>query len=358
MSTQRTSSPHEQDMPHEEQEATRPRVSVVVPMFEAESHIRACLDSLKNQLLNELEIIVVDDASTDMSRALVQRYMNDHPRLSIRLHELPANRGVSVARNEGWALARGDYVGFVDPDDTVSPDMYVELLRRVERSGCEAAGGGAQIVEHGRLTGTLSLGHGDATHSGVELLEYMCRGVFPSSVCFMLFPVDLLTRARFKPGVRFEDFIFLTEALPLLSDVAVTDTPLYTYERRSGTETGSLRPSVTDLLVGQEAATRAIEKVCDPVRARPLVAHVTLRMNRTMAHQVFAFGEGTSLGDEVLQLARANITWKQIWRCLVAGDVMIVASSAALKLSPSLYGHAFRRRRSKRMRTAPDRGQG
>ncbi|MCY7287651.1 MAG: glycosyltransferase [Cryobacterium sp.] len=352
-----TSATHEPDTPHEEQVATRPRVSVVVPMFQAESHIEACLDSLKNQLLKKLEVIVVDDASTDMSRALVQRYMKEHPQFSIRLYQLRENRGVSVARNEGWTLARGDYVGFVDPDDTVSPDMYLELLRQVERSGGEAAGCGAQIVERGRLTGTLSLGHGNAAHSGIQLLEYMCRGAFPSSVCFMLFPVELVTRVRFRPGVRFEDFIFLTEALPLLSEVVVTDRPLYTYQRRSGTETGSLRSSVTDLLVGQEAATQAIDKLWDPVRSRPLVAHLALRMNRTMAHQVFAFGEGTQLGEEVLGMALDNTKWKQILRCLVSGDLPIVASSAALKLSPSLYGRAFRRRRSRRVRRATGRGQ-
>lgn len=100
-------------------------LSVIVPAFNAAEHIGACLDSLSAQELAELEIIVVNDGSTDATAAVVADRAREDKR--IQLIDTP-NRGVSEARNTGLALATGTYVGFVDADDWVDPHMYASLL--------------------------------------------------------------------------------------------------------------------------------------------------------------------------------------------------------------------------------------
>lgn len=102
-----------------------PRVSVIVPVFNAERYLETCLDSLRAQTLQDLEIIAVNDGSTDGSAAILERTRAWDRRLKIV--DQP-NRGVSSARNAGLAQAAGDFTAFVDADDWASPELLETLL--------------------------------------------------------------------------------------------------------------------------------------------------------------------------------------------------------------------------------------
>ena len=96
------------------------KVSVIVPVYNKEPYLRACLDSLAAQTLDDVEIIVVDDGSTDGSLAIAREYEHlESPRFRVFSIE---NRGVSHARNYGAKIAGGGYLAFVDGDDEVEPD--------------------------------------------------------------------------------------------------------------------------------------------------------------------------------------------------------------------------------------------
>ena len=99
-------------------------VSVIVPVYQAENYLKDCLESLCRQSLQELELIIVNDGSTDGSLDIIQSFAAKDTR--IRCLDLP-NQGVSAARNAGLELATGEYVGFVDADDWVDDIMYQEL---------------------------------------------------------------------------------------------------------------------------------------------------------------------------------------------------------------------------------------
>ena len=90
------------------------KVSVIVPVYNVEKYLKKCLDSLVNQTLKDIEIICVNDGSTDNSLQILQEYANTHPNIVIVDQE---NQGVSLARNNGIKKAKGGYIGFVDPDD-------------------------------------------------------------------------------------------------------------------------------------------------------------------------------------------------------------------------------------------------
>jgi glycosyltransferase involved in cell wall biosynthesis len=111
-----------------------PRVSVVVCAYNAERTLEECLDSLRRLRYPEFEVIVVDDGSTDGTRAIAERY----PEFRLISHE---NRGLSVARNEGILAARGSIVAFTDSDCAVDPDWLTYLVHRLQSDDFAAVGG-------------------------------------------------------------------------------------------------------------------------------------------------------------------------------------------------------------------------
>lgn len=102
-----------------------PKVSVIVPVYNAEKYLRECVDSILGQTLADLELILVDDGSTDSSPAICDRYAEQDARVQV-IHK-PNGRAAS-ARNAGLRAASGEYVAFVDSDDWISPEMYKKML--------------------------------------------------------------------------------------------------------------------------------------------------------------------------------------------------------------------------------------
>ena len=110
------------------------KVSILVPVSNLEKYFRKCLDSLVNQTLRDIEIICINDGSTDDSLNVLQEYASEHLNVIVIDQE---NQGVSIARNNGINKAQGDYIGFVDPDDWVEPDMFKILYEKAVKTGVD-----------------------------------------------------------------------------------------------------------------------------------------------------------------------------------------------------------------------------
>lgn len=102
------------------------KVSIIVPVYNAANYLSNCLDSLVNQSLEEIEIILINDSSTDKSLGILEEYRQKYAEKIIVIN-LDENRGPGGARNEGISIAKGEYLGFVDSDDYVSAQMFEEL---------------------------------------------------------------------------------------------------------------------------------------------------------------------------------------------------------------------------------------
>src|SRR3954453_20153701 len=124
-----------------------PRVSVVVPIYNVEDYLEECLDSLAAQTFEDLEVVMVDDSSTDGSAAIAESFAARHPRF--RLVRRAANGGLSAARNTGIDAATGEFLAFVDSDDLVAPDAYEKLVGTLDQTGSDFATANAH-----RLFGT------------------------------------------------------------------------------------------------------------------------------------------------------------------------------------------------------------
>ena len=111
-----------------------PKISVIVPVYNSEKYLPRCLDSIVNQTLEDIEIICVDDGSTDNSSKILQQYAARDKRIKFISQE---NQGLSITRNNGMALARGQYLSFTDSDDWIAADMYAKLYAEAERTNAD-----------------------------------------------------------------------------------------------------------------------------------------------------------------------------------------------------------------------------
>ncbi len=118
-------------------------VSVIIPVYNTEKYLRKCLDSVCNQTLKDIEIICVNDCSSDDSLAILQEYASQDNR--IKIINFTQNKGVAIARNTAIDEAKGEYIGFVDSDDYIDLDFYEKLYNKAVETGAEVAIGGCYI---------------------------------------------------------------------------------------------------------------------------------------------------------------------------------------------------------------------
>ena len=113
-----------------------PKVSVILPVYNVGRYLRQSLDSLINQTLKDIEIICTDDGSTDESGSILDEYSSKDSRIKV-IHK--SNKGTGAARNDGLRLAKGECIGFVDPDDWVKPEMFERLYREIKEKNLDIA---------------------------------------------------------------------------------------------------------------------------------------------------------------------------------------------------------------------------
>lgn len=128
-----------------------PSISVIVPAYNAAGSVARCLKSLTDQDIQDIEIVVVDDGSTDDTAQTIRDASSADARIKPVL--LPQNGGVHDARRAGMAAAQGRYIGFVDADDYVAPNMYSTLLGRMVSAGSPIGICAANLVADGRVVG-------------------------------------------------------------------------------------------------------------------------------------------------------------------------------------------------------------
>ena len=122
----------------------QPKVSIIVPVYNVEKYLERCINSLKNQSLENIEIILVDDASSDSSPEICDAASKADPRIKV-IHKV--NEGAGMARNAALKLSEGEYIGFVDSDDFVERDMFEILVEKAEKYSSELVMSGVLYVD-------------------------------------------------------------------------------------------------------------------------------------------------------------------------------------------------------------------
>ena len=206
-------------------------ISIIVPVYNMETFLSKCLDSLKNQSYRNLEIILVNDGSTDGSGQICNQYAQEDSRFIV-IHK--KNGGVSSARNIGLQAAKGQYIGFVDPDDWVDPYMFEKLYRLIKEYKANISICGYYMEdEAGSLLNSYQPGAIQKLNRKEALNNVLIPNGIQGFVCNKLFSAALLKGQqplRFDPSIHFgEDLLFCCEAFLRCETLAYDPQPHYHY---------------------------------------------------------------------------------------------------------------------------------
>ncbi len=191
-----------------------PKLSVIVPVYKAESFLEPCVESIRHQSFSNLEIILVDDGSPDNCPALCEAYAEQDNRIKV-IHK--ENGGVSTARNAGLDAASGDYITFVDSDDYIDSCMYEKMLDKAERHHCDVVmcdclkefDDHSELYSHDIREGFYS--REQLKQEYYPHLLIMENVEYPATISnwLMLFRRELSDGVRYLTGVRYsEDLLF------------------------------------------------------------------------------------------------------------------------------------------------------
>lgn len=234
-------------------------ISVIVPAFNVESTIIRTLDSILAQTYPEIEVIVVDDGSADETGRVIDNYVSQHKRVMV-IHT--KNQGVTVARLTGVAQASGEWIGFVDGDDEIEPDMYELLLKNAERYGADISHCGYQMIfADGRISyfhNTGCLVKQDRTTGLKDLLDGsmvepgLCNKLFRKTLFQSLLHTTVMDRSiKINEDLLMNYILFSNANMSVFQDICK-----YHYLVRN---TSASRASLNQ------------HKIFDPIRVKQLI---------------------------------------------------------------------------------------
>ena len=208
-------------------------ISVIVPIYNTAAYLDACVGSVVGQTYRELEIILVDDGSTDDSPALCDAWAAKDARIRV-IHK--ENSGQGVARNAGMAIASGAFIGFVDSDDVIAPQMYERLIETLHRFQADMIQCAMFQFNEFPLKVFPASGAGAVTElTGDDRWRcYFLENRITSTCPNVLIKAEIAKANPFDPGMKNEDVMWIYRAVRDSAKVLLTDELLYAYYQRPG----------------------------------------------------------------------------------------------------------------------------
>lgn len=206
-------------------------ISVIVPIYNTEKYLKRCLNSIINQTYNDLEIILVDDGSTDNSLAICKEYQEKDNRIKVFNQ---VNQGQGVARNLGLDMCNGEYISFIDSDDYIKNDMYEKMLSKMKEYKADIAICG-YARDHGILIKDTEVPKLNTTYNNLDLIKaYISTPYIAASVWNKLYKKELWQNYRFPEIRAREDAIILNDILSNVNKAIHIGESLYIQYIRPG----------------------------------------------------------------------------------------------------------------------------
>ena len=209
----------------------QPKVSVIMPVYNVEQYLPKCLASIVNQTLNDIEIICVNDGSTDNCPKILEEFKSKDDRIKIINKE---NGGVSIARNAGLEIASGEYIGFIDADDYIDENFFELLYNEAKENDADVACGGIKRENDGQTHFFINYSQMVITNDIYDKINFSKIVQF-SFVWNKIFRHSFLkeNELKFMPNVNFEDIIFSAQ-FTMKSDILVcVPNTFYHYVKRN-----------------------------------------------------------------------------------------------------------------------------
>lgn len=234
-------------------------VSVIVPVYNVEAYLNRCVNSIINQTYKNIEIILIDDGSTDNSGKICDMYVKKDDRVVCRHTE---NRGVSSARNLGLDIANGEYITFVDSDDYIDISLIEKMLNKIENQDLVVCGICQTELDSKKnyVYGTMK------TYDYIK--QDIIKGFFDVSSIkdYMYGPFNKLYKKsvlgdlKFRTDLRIgEDFLFVFKYLMECNTIRIFDECLYNYEKR---ENSAMTAAFSEKRFDYLKAVEEIENIC------------------------------------------------------------------------------------------------
>lgn len=251
-------------------------ISVVVAVYNVESYIVDCINSLLDQSYDNLEIILVDDGSTDSSSSICDTYGKKYERVKV-IHK--KNGGLSSARNTGIIHAKGELIGFVDGDDTVGKEMYEKLYRNLLKTKSDISVCGRYYVYNDlRKVVRYKEERGIRIMNSKEAIKRMNSfSSFDMAAWDKLYKITLFDNIRFPVGKLSEDYFIMYKLFLKANKICYTPEPLYNYMQRQNSI--SHRKKINfDFIEAANQQMTEVEKIYPDLRATMHTAYASANM--------------------------------------------------------------------------------
>lgn len=207
------------------------KVSVIVPVYNVETYIEKCLESLVNQTLKDIEIIVINDGSPDNSQKIIDKYVEAYPKKCKSYKK--QNGGLSSARNYGLKKARGEYISFIDSDDYIDVTMLEKMYNKAISNNfylvvCDVD----YVDDNGKFIMSVSSNINNDLY--YDEVKKCMLNLYPAA-WNKLYKRELFSnQVKFKEGIWFEDVEFIYKLFPFIKSIGVVKESLYKYVQRDG----------------------------------------------------------------------------------------------------------------------------
>lgn len=238
-------------------------ISVIIPAYNIEKYIGRCLDSLLKQTYKNLEIIVVDDGSTDDTAKIIDEYTYSYDNIKV-IHK--ANSGVSATRNTGIDIAKGDYIGFVDGDDTVDDDMFEILIRNAINYDADISHCGYRMVFPSRTDYYYNTGDIVIQYNHEGLKDLLKADRVEPGLCNKIYKSSLFEDIRLNEKIRYnEDLLANFYLFKKAKKSVFYDKCLYNYMIRKGSAATKQisKNKIIDPILVLEEIKNSLEKGTD-----------------------------------------------------------------------------------------------
>lgn len=220
-------------------------ISIIVPCYNAEAYLKECFESIKKQTYTDFEVIFVDDGSTDSTLEILEDFKKNNQDIALTLYHEPKNQGVSVARNTGLKLAKGEYITFVDADDRIDPKFLEVLVYGLKFGDMSVVGIGGN-----------GFGDGSTPYEGLItkekfIYEFWLTKHLWGSCDNKLYAKEVIVNhdITFDPTLKImEDMFFNLLYCQYIETIYVSDQKLY-YYRKNNTSTMQRKFSATNMTV-------------------------------------------------------------------------------------------------------------
>lgn len=233
-------------------------LSIIVPVYNIAHYLDRCVESLVRQSWSNLEILLIDDGSTDDSGKLCDAWADQDARVRV-VHE--ENHGQAAAKNQGIALAKGDYIGFVDADDWLDPNMYAHLIREMTLNGASVgACAFTYVFEHRNVRAGGDTGQVSVYPRRRALIQMAQQEDLMFESTLKVYAREVIGPARFPEGKLYEEIRFAMDMSPRLGTVVYVDKPYYYYQQgRPGSTNCSFTKAKLAIIEDCDAFSQLLE---------------------------------------------------------------------------------------------------